>query len=74
MQQEEVLGRDERGQLLLASYLEEAGNGKGNWHKVKAKDHPAGRAILDATGEEQVSVLFATFHKREHADALGALK
>ena len=62
MEQEQALGRDERGQHLLASYLEEASPGKGNWHKVRAKDHPTGRAILEAGGEEQVSVLFATFH------------
>ncbi len=62
MEQEEANGRDERGQLLLASYLKEAGPGKGNWHKVRAKDHPAGRAILEVDGEEQVGVLFATFH------------
>ena len=62
MEQEETIGRDERGQRLLASYLKEVSPGKGKWHKVKAKDHSMGRAILEADAEEQVGVLLATFH------------
>ena len=60
MEQEETIGRDERGQRLLASYLKEASPDKEKWRKVKAKDYPTGQAILEADEEEQMGVLLAT--------------
>ena len=60
MEQEETIGRDERGQRLLASYLKEVSPGKEKWRKVKAKDYPMGQAILEADEEEQMGVLLAT--------------
>ncbi len=52
---------DDPGCRLLAVYLEEAGPSKADWGRRKAKDYPAGRAILKSAEAFRIGVLFAAY-------------
>ena len=49
------------GTRLLTAYLEEACPSKADWGRRKAKDYPAGRAILEADEADRIGVLFAAY-------------